>query len=332
MSAAALAALLEKEIGGNAAHQKVDKFISTGFEPLNQIVSGEPTGGLPLGRLIEMYGPSSSGKTALATQWMIEAQRMGGIAGFMDHERSFDVDLAKGLGLSDEFPFWIYKQPKTWEESNMIMAKAAKTIRDNKIIPADAPILFVFDSIASAVPKSSADKSMDELNMNDTTALARVTSTTLKVMAQFSEEYNFTVLYLNQIRTKPGVVYGDPTTTPGGGSMEFYATVRIALGRKKIMEDRGGEKTFVGQEITLKTTKNKLTRPLQETSLRMMFNDDGSAYFDTITPLIEHLVSAGKLASSGPRVTWTDGKQYFKKALVSHIRENGLEAELKSLM
>lgn len=332
MSVEALAKALTAAIGDNSENQAVSNYIDTGFAPLNQIICGNPNGGLPQGRLVEMYGPSSSGKTALATMMMIHAQKAGGVAGFMDHERSFDVGLAKNMGLNDAFPFWIYKRPETWEESNTLMAKAAKTIREAKVIAEKAPILFVFDSIAAALPKSMVEKEMNEYTMNDTTALARVTSTTLKAIAQFSEKYNFTVLYLNQIRTKPGVVYGDPTTTPGGGAMEFYSTVRIALGRKKIMEERGGEKQFVGQEISMKTSKNKLTKPFQEISWRMMFNDDGTGYFDVTTSMIDHLIAKGKLAASGPRITWTDGKSYFKKALAQHINENGLQAELKALM
>lgn len=332
MSAAeALAKAIHGAIGSNATHQEVKNFVSTGFEPLNEIVSGDLGGGIPQGRLIEMYGPSSSGKTALATMMMINAQNAGGVAGFMDHERSFSVKLAKGMGLSTEPHNWIYQLPETWEQSNMMMAKAAKAIREAKAIPETAPILFVFDSIAAALPKSMAEKEMDEYNMNDTTALARVTSTTLKSMAAYAEKFNFTVIYLNQIRTKPGVVYGDPTTTPGGGAMEFYSTVRIALGRKKIMEERGGAKVFVGQEISMKTTKNKLTRPFQEISWRMMFNEDGSGYFDVTGSMVEYLIAKGKLTASGARITWIDGKSYFKKALIQHINDNGLQAELSKL-
>lgn len=323
-----LAASLENAIGGNSEKQKVDKFVSTSFEPLNQIICGDYLGGMPQGRLVEIYGPSSSGKTAIATLLMIEAQRQGGIAGFMDHERSFNLDLAKSMGLNDTFPLWIYKQPRTWEEGNTAIIKAAEAIRKSKAIADDAPILFVFDSIAAALPKSMVEKGMDEYTMNDTTALARVTSTTLKTMAYYSEEFNFTVIYLNQTRMKPGVVYGDPTTTPGGSSMEFYATVRLAITRKKIVDD---DKEFVGQEIAIKTVKNKLTRPFQEVSLRMAFRDDGMAYFDTTTSLINYLIEKGKIPYSKPRVTF-DGKQYFIKALVKHIDDNKLYPELVKLL
>lgn len=269
-----------------------------------------------------------SHNTALATMMMIQAQKMGGVAGFMDHERSFAIEMAVNMGLNDKFPFWIYKQPDTWELSNTLMAKAAKTIREAKVIAENAPILFVFDSIASASAKSTVDKEFDEYNMNDTTALARVTSTTLKAMASFANKYNFTVLYLNQVRTQPNVVYGDPTTTPGGKAMGFFATARIALGRKKIMDT---DKTFIAQDITMKTVKNKLTKPFQEITLRMGFNDDGSGYFDTTSSMIDHLVSKGKLDAAGARVSF-DGKSYYKKQLVEHINANGLQGELTKLL
>jgi protein RecA len=319
---------LEAAIGGNDARQAVSDYIDTGFPPLNKIICGDLAGGIPQGRLMEMYGPSSSGKTAIATKWMIHAQQQGGVAGFMDHERSFDVELAKSMGLRDEFPFWIYKRPKTWEESNMLMAKAAQAIRKSKTIPEKAPIFFVFDSIAAAVPKSTAEKEIDEYNMNDTTALARVTSTTLKSIAQYAEQFNFTVLYLNQIRTKPGVVYGDPTTTPGGMAMEFYSTLRIALSRKKIVDEN---KVFIGQEITMKTVKNKMTRPFQEVSFKMMFDELGNASFDVTASTLDWLIAKEKLVMSGPRVMWIDGKSYHKKALVAHIEATGQQAELVRL-
>lgn len=332
MSMVALEKSLLAAIGENNKNQGVTNFIDTGFPPLNKIISGEYNGGLPQGRMVEMYGPSSSGKTAIATMMLKQTQIAGGVAGFMDHERSFAIAMAKNMGLNDQFPQWIYKQPKTWEESNTLMAKAAQAIRAAKVIDPKAPILFVFDSVASARAKSTVDKDFDEYNMNDSTALARVTSTTLKSMAAFTEEFNFTVLYLNQIRTKPGVIYGDPTTTPGGGAMEFYSTVRIALGRKKIMEERNGEKVFVAQEISMKTTKNKLTRPFQEITWRMGFNEDGSGYFDVTYSMIDFLITKGKLSQPDKRVIWIDGKQYYKKALVKHIDDNGLQGELNKLL
>lgn len=319
---------LEKVIGSNDKKQTVTQFVDTGYPPLNKIISGKYDGGIPLGRLVEIYGPSSSGKTALATMIMVKAQQMGGIAGFCDHERSFNIDLAKNFGLDDTFPRLIYKQPKTWEESNMIMAKAAITLRKNKAVPDDAPIVFVLDSIAAAVPQSVFSKDLDELTMNDTTALARVTSSTLKTMAAHAAEWNFTIIYLNQIRQKPGIVYGESTYTSGGGAMEFFASVRLSLSRKKIVDS---SKEFVGQTINIKSTKNKLTRPFQTTDVVMGFDENGGGYFDFETSVIEALIDAKKLNQSGAWIEF-NGRKYQKKQLAKAIREEGLMPKLVSLL
>lgn len=328
-----LADALLKAIGDNNEAQAVDKWIDTGYPPLNKILSGRYDGGLPFGRMIEMFGESSTGKTALATQWMVRAQQMGGVAGFMDWERSFDVHLAEGFGLKTERPFWIYDKPKTWESGNTTAAKACQLIRASGAIAPEAPILFVFDSIASAMPKSMADKDISEYSMNDTTALARVTSTTLKAMAAFCEEFNATFLYLNQMRLKPGVVYGDPRTTPGGKAMEFYASGRLALGRQKVMDVVDGEKQFVGQQISIQCVKSKFTKPFSECGLRMSFDDLGAARFDVITSLIDFLIEKKVIEYSKPRVTWTDGKKYFVKELAKKLEgeADGYE-QLKALL
>jgi RecA/RadA recombinase len=279
--------------------------------------------------MVEMFGESSSGKTALATDWMARTQALGGIAGFVDWERSFSVELATaGFGLNDKRPHWIYGKPRTWEEGNTFMAKACEAIRKSGAIPDDAPILFVADSIAAALPKSVAEKGIDEYTMNDTTALARVTSSTLKAMAHHAEDFNACFLYLNQIRLKPGVVYGDPRTTPGGKAMEYFSTARIALGRQKIMEAAAGGKEFVGQNITAQVTKSKLTKPFKEANMRMTFDEAGVAHFDKEFSTIDFLKDKGTLTYSKPYVTWIDGKKYHVKALAEHIRKSGQQAEL----
>ena len=332
-----LCSALTKTVGENDKEQSVTKFIDTGFPPLNKIISGRYDGGLPYGRIVEVYAPSSSGKTALATQWMVEAQRLGGIAVFIDWERSFDVDLAKGFGLNTDAPFWVYKRPATWEQGHIIAIKVCKTIREavdadgNPVVNPDAPILCVFDSIASAVPQSMIDKEMDEYSMNDTTALARVASTTLKSVAQHAANYNATLLYLNQVRMKPGVAYGSPITTPGGSAMEFYATVRMQLSRKKLTEQKQGGKTFVGQTINIQCTKSKLTKPFDECTLDMTFDDNGAARFDTLGSTIQYLIDNKKIETSGPRAVW-NGSKLFKKELIEKVAAEGGMDALKPLL
>ena len=326
-----LMAALDKAIGPNAKQQSVTNFIDTGYPPRNKIMSGRYDGGLPYGRIVECYGVSSAGKTALATQWMVQAQKLGGIAIFIDWERSFDVELAKSFGLNDERPYWIYSRPETWESGNIVAAKACSLIRDSKLIDPEAPILVVFDSVASAVPQSVADKEIDEYTMNDTTALARVASTTLKAMAHHAANFNATYLYLNQVRTKPGVVYGDNITCPGGSAMEFYATVRIQLTRKKLTESKDGGKSFVGQTINIKCTKSKLTKPFQECALDMVYDDLGVARFDAVGSTLNYLIDKKVIETSGPRVKW-NGKTYFKNQLNEVITNEGGLDVLKPLL
>lgn len=330
ISASAAAALMSA-IGDNDENQGVSGWLDTGYGPLNEIMSGSDKGGIPYGRIVEIYGPPSSGKTALATKLMCEAQKAGGIAIFLDHERTFEVELAKSMGLNGDFPNFIYKRPKTWEESNNIAMKTAEVIRAKRLIEPEAPIIAVFDSVAAMIPQSVFEKGIDQYTMNDTTALARVASTTLKAINAFTADLNVCTVYLNQVRTKPGVVYGDPTTTPGGSAFEFYASVRLSLTRSKVVEQKDGEKEFTGQLMTIEAKKTKLTRPFQKTQLRLSFDDRGLAYFDTTHSLVEYAIEKGKLPYSKPRVTWIDGKQYFVKALVEKIKTEGLEADLKAL-
>ncbi len=325
---AAFLKALDDAIGDNDEAQAVTSFIDTGYEPLNMAMSGRPDGGIPQGRLTEVFGEPSTGKTAMATDWMVTAQEMGGVAIFQDWERSFDVGLAQGFGLNTERPYWIYKRPKTWEEGNVFTGRAVKAIREAGIIAPDAPIIAVHDSIAAAIPSSMLYDSkgnvreMDTYNMNDTTALARVTSTTLKTMAQIAGEYNATFVYLNQMRLKPGVVYGDPRTTPGGKAMEFYATVRLAIGREKITEGKGKDAEFAGQRIGIQVVKSKLTKPFQTAKLRLMYDENDVAFFDTILSCLEFLTENKGISTAGAYIEWVDGSKSYPKALAKKIHDD----------
>ncbi|HEU4635898.1 MAG TPA: hypothetical protein VFS41_06960, partial [Edaphobacter sp.] len=252
---------------------------------------------------------------------------------FRDWERSFSETLGvNGFGLDLTAPYWSYKKPRTWEEGNMQSLQYCRFIREKGVIHEKAPILLVHDSIAAAVPQSMAAKNLDELNMNDNTALARVTSSTLKTMAAFAEDFNATFLYLNQIRTKPGVVYGDPTTTPGGGSMEFYSTTRIALGKEKITQKGPGGTEFIGVNVKIKCVKSKLTKPFQEVTLRLTFDEHGVAHFDKELSLIELLLDQKKLVSPRAGYVEWDGKQLSKRALADLVKKDALTPALVGLL
>lgn len=337
MSLEALSKSLLAAVGANDEETEPKYWLDMGYAPLNKILSGSYSRGLPHGRMIEIYGPSAAGKTLLATMAMVAAQRAGGIAIFIDWERAFNVKFAVEMGLNPDFPHFVYKRADTWESGNTVAMKVAEAVRSAKTIAPEAPIVAVFDSIAAAVPRSvmydskGNKRGIDELTMNDTTALARVTSTTLKSVNQYVGDFDMTAIYLNQIRTKPGVVYGDPTTTPGGGAMEYYASTRLALGAKKIMEEVSGGKEFKGRLIGMETKKNKVSRPFQSVDLRLVYDDEGRAHFDFTTGMIEHLLEVGVLKKDGKMVVW-EGKKYYSSVLAEKIDKEGSYSELIKML
>lgn len=331
-----LASELESIMGANAERQEVTCFLDTGFAPLNKILSGTYRGGLPVGRMVEMFGGSSCGKTAIATSAMVCAQQMGGIAAFMDHENSFDLGLAQGFGL-DPSKGWVYKTPETFEESVDMSVKLAKAVRAKKLIDPKAPIIVVYDSLASMVPQSKLfdakgkERETESYNMHDNTALARCTSSAFPALAQQSAKYNMLVLFLNQIRTKPGVSYGDPTTTPGGNAPEFYSSVRISLTRSMLKEADGDAKQISGQEIRAFTKKNKVNAPFQEAFWRFTFNPDGSGNFETVRSTLDYMKSHGLLETAGNYIVW-EGKKLYMSQLAEKIESEGRLPELNEML
>lgn len=321
-----LADILESKgsgVGKNDDPSQVTGWVDYGYLPLNAASSGDYERGAPQGRIIEIIGGSSAGKTFLATHLMIDAQKAGGIACFNDHERSFSDVLGAKNGLSLERGRWIYKKPETYEESLEIFGRAVSIIRESKIIPADAPIVYVFDSLAAMIPQSQMSKDASALNMNDTTALARLTSQTMKVVAVQAEKFNVTVIFLNQIREKPNVIYGDNTTTPGGNALKYYASQRIRLASSKITKGTGESKEVIGNEVTAVFVKNKVSRPFKKVKWRVLFQQDGSVAFDVIGSTIEFMLANDLLEKgSQGRVVW-EGKTLHKDALIEKIKEAG---------
>lgn len=331
-----LANAILEAVGANDEAQAVSLWLDTGFPPLNQALSGKYFGGgLPCGRIIEIYGPSSCGKTAIITQAMIAAQRAGGIAMFNDHETSFDVGLAIAQGLVVDTGQWVYKQPTTFEESIDQTIKLARTIRGKQLIPNEAPIIVAYDSLASMVPQSKMfdskgkERESEDYGMHDTTALARCTSAAFPALAQYANKLNLTLVFLNQIRTKPGVAYGDPTSTPGGHAPEFYSSVRISLKRELIKN--ATTKEITGQVVTATTKKNKTYRPFQEAKWRFMFREDGTGFFDVTTSTLEYLKEQKLIEVAGAYLVW-DGKKYYLGDLAKKIDAEGLQQQLFDML
>lgn len=339
MTTDAVAAALEAVIGKNDEEATVRQFLDTGFPPLNFAASSRFDGGLPVGRMIEIAGPPSAGKTAISTAAMVAAQKMGGIAGFNDHERSFSFSLAEGLGLNTKPGTFVYRKPKTFEESVAIFQLSVETIRKAELIPEDAPICWVFDSLAAMVPQSilvdskGKDRAATDRNMNDNTALARATSAHFPAIAMLAEEHNVCCIFLNQLRTKIGVLYGDPRKTSGGDAPAFYFSQRLWLSASKIDKGTGATKEVIGTEVTGQFVKNKVSRPFLKANWNFMFREDGSGFFDREGSLVEFLASEGILPAGTVKgsVIW-DGKQYPKSVLTEAIRKSGAIDRLVALL
>lgn len=321
---------LASAVEANDAPASVKTFLSTGHPLLNKMVSGRYHGGVPCGRMTEIYGGSSTGKTAIATAAMVEAQRAGGIAGFMDHENSFAIELAERVGLNTA-DSWIYKKPESFEQSITLSLRFAKAIRDGSLIDGDAPIVFVYDSLAAMVPKSKLEKDVNEYNMNDNTALARATSAVFPAFAKWCENLQITAIFLNQERTKPGVTYGDPVTTPGGSAMEFYASLRLALSRTQLTKGAGATKENIGQRVTALSKKNKVHRPQQKCSWDFRFREDGTGFFDPVGSVLDFLCDEGIVKKSGARIQW-NGKSKYRDDVIDDINESGDRVALYSLL
>lgn len=329
-------------IGENAKALGVQQWLDTGIPELNWALSNNHKRGLPVGRMVEVFGPSSSGKTFLATMAMSAAQKAGGIVGFSDHERTFDPVIARTLGLNTEGlgAGFVYRRPKTFEDSVEEAVSIAEKVREKGLIAEDAPMVWVFDSVASMVPYSKLydDKGnrreAGSYNMKDKLALATSTSQSYPVLAQFAEDNNMLVLLLNQVRTKPGVLYGNPETTPGGNAAEYYASVRLSLGRKEITNDKKGKDKIVeGFEVTAKTVKNKCARFGRQASWKVMFNEGLGVTIDQIATNVDYLKRIGLIEEASKGYLMWGGKKLRQSEIIKRLREddNGNE-QLMELM
>jgi protein RecA len=338
-SAADIMKALVGVIGDNDEEATVKDWLDSGFPPLNNASSADWNGAIPVGRVIEVAGPPSAGKTAIATNAGAMAQAMGGVFGFMDHERSFSFHLAEKLGVDTTPGRFIYKKPRTFEESVAIFHLTVKTIREKKLIAPDAPIVWVFDSLAAMVPQSiltdskGKEREATDRNMNDNTALARATSAHFPAIAMIAEEYNVAVIFLNQIRTKIGVMFGDPRKTTGGDSPAFYFSQRLWLSASKINDKKTGE--TIGMEVTGTYVKNKCARPFAKAKWRFMFQADGTGRFDAERSTVEFLKEL-KLLTEAKRSGYYvfEGKEYTLEQLARHVEAEGPAgfAKLKALL
>lgn len=280
---------IEKQFGNGAimklgeAHRANVELVPSGALSLDLALGG----GYPKGRIIEIYGPESSGKTTLTLHAIAEVQKQGGTAAFIDAEHALDPVYAKKLGVDTDN--LLISQPDNGEQALEIV---------ETLVRSNAVDLIVVDSVAALVPQAEIEGEMGDAHVG---LQARLMSQALRKLTGIINKSKATVVFINQIRMKIGVMFGNPETTTGGNALKFYASVRLDI--RRIGQIKVGEEV-IGNRTKVKVVKNKIAPPFRQAEFDIMYNEGISASGDVLDLAVQH----GIVGKSGAWFDYKDGK------------------------
>ena len=273
-------------------------------------------GGMPRGRIVEIYGPESSGKTTVCLHVIAEAQKKGGLAAFVDTEHAMDANYAQRLGI--DLNNLLLSQPEFGEQALEIV---------EALVRSGALDVIVIDSVAALTPRVEIEGDMGDAQMG---SQARLMSQAMRKLNAAIGKSNTCVIFTNQLRSKIGVVYGNPETTTGGNALKFYASVRIDVRRKEVIKD---SQEIVGNRVRAKIVKNKVAPPFKEVEFDIMYNEGISKIGD----MIDLGTQFGIIQKSGSWYTFNNERVQGREGLKKILSENdelikALETQVKEVL